>query len=782
LSGATGVQAASAITLATNYDITYVDGSLTITQLQLNAPTLRSLNPVSGSNTSLAVQLNTDSDASSYLVKVYSNAGLTNQVGSDWTSFTPAADGIITGLTANTRYWVTVQAIGSGNFSSSAVSAALNASTNSSWTLHWDTQGGSTIADGTFSTGVAVSAPTSPTRTGYTFTGWFLAATGGTVLMKTGTYTPAATSDLTLYAHWVEDPNDKSVTATVGGNTYVTGNVSGYTLHLTAGQDFSLAVDYSAPVGTTQGISWFRSPSGGSSWSRVNLNRTVSVVSVSASENGDRYQAQLNNIAEGTTTSPVLNSTLVTLSVSAALTFSAIADQVANVGAAYSFTPTRNGGRSGYTYSLASGSTLPNGITLNTATGEISGTATASGTSAVVLRVVDANGAEALSNSFNIVVAAGTQSPISLVVSPTTQALTNNFSASISVSVTGGDGTGAVTYSIDSTGTTATGCLLDSASNPTTLTATSAGFCVIKASKAGDSNFGNTVTATVNFTVGTKSATITSGTYSKVFGGSTPSMVPTASGLLTGDAVASATLTYEGTGSTSYAASITMPTAAGTYSVTPSAVALSTGSTANYSFTYVAGSLTITATTQTISFPTISSKVYGSGTFTASATATSGLTVTFASTTTAICTVSGTTVTIIKVGTCTLTVDQAGNANYNAANQVSQNITITKATLTATASSHNVAYGAAIPPRTVTYSNFVNGDNATSSSFTSGLIAPTCTTTFTSSAAAGSSAATVCSGGSSTNYTFSFVDGTITVAQTQLATPNSLNYLSLIHI
>jgi hypothetical protein len=60
-----------------------------------------------------------------------------------------------------------------------------------------------------------------------------------------------------------------------------------------------------------------------------------------------------------------------------------------------------------------------------------------------------------------------------------------------------------------------------------------------------------------------------------------------------------------------------------------------------------------------------------------SATASSGLAVIFASSATAVCTVAGNTVSYIAAGTCTLTADQAGDANYNAAPQVSLNITVT---------------------------------------------------------------------------------------------------------
>ena len=69
---------------------------------------------------------------------------------------------------------------------------------------------------------------------------------------------------------------------------------------------------------------------------------------------------------------------------------------------------------------------------------------------------------------------------------------------------------------------------------------------------------------------------------------------------------------------------------------------------------------------QTITFPTPPDKTNGDAPFTISATATSGLAVTFASTTTAVCTVAGTTVTLTSPGTCTITASQAGDATYAA--------------------------------------------------------------------------------------------------------------------
>ena len=107
----------------------------------------------------------------------------------------------------------------------------------------------------------------------------------------------------------------------------------------------------------------------------------------------------------------------------------------------------------------------------------------------------------------------------------------------------------------------------------------------------------------------------------------------------------------------------------------------------------VTGSITVNKAAQTISAITFTpSTLTISGTTTASATATSGLPVTFTSLTTGVCTVSGTngsTVTGVATGTCTIAANQAGNASYNAAPQVTGNITVTYPAPTITSISPN---------------------------------------------------------------------------------------------
>lgn len=87
--------------------------------------------------------------------------------------------------------------------------------------------------------------------------------------------------------------------------------------------------------------------------------------------------------------------------------------------------------------------------------------------------------------------------------------------------------------------------------------------------------------------------------------------------------------------------------------------------------------------TQTISFTDIADKVFGGSTFSLTASATSGNTVTYTSTTTSKCTVNSSgVVTILGAGTCSISVSQAGNSTYFPATTVSKSFIIAPKILT----------------------------------------------------------------------------------------------------
>lgn len=90
------------------------------------------------------------------------------------------------------------------------------------------------------------------------------------------------------------------------------------------------------------------------------------------------------------------------------------------------------------------------------------------------------------------------------------------------------------------------------------------------------------------------------------------------------------------------------------------------------------------ASGQTITFPSLGNITLGGIAPTLAATASSGLTLSYASTTTGVCTVSGSSITVLTGGTCSITASQAGDATYGAAANVSKSFTITAPAVTNT--------------------------------------------------------------------------------------------------
>jgi sugar lactone lactonase YvrE len=111
-------------------------------------------------------------------------------------------------------------------------------------------------------------------------------------------------------------------------------------------------------------------------------------------------------------------------------------------------------------------------------------------------------------------------------------------------------------------------------------------------------------------------------------------------------------------------------TRAGTVTVTASQA----GNTNYAAAVPVSQTITVNAASQTITFNPISSQAQGAS-LTLSATASSGLAVSFTSLTPSVCAVSGTTAILANAGTCTIQASQAGNANY-LATSVSQSFTV----------------------------------------------------------------------------------------------------------
>ena len=114
-----------------------------------------------------------------------------------------------------------------------------------------------------------------------------------------------------------------------------------------------------------------------------------------------------------------------------------------------------------------------------------------------------------------------------------------------------------------------------------------------------------------------------------------------------------------------------------------STITASQAGDANYNAaTSVNQTLTVNKINQTITFNALAAKAVGAADFSAGATASSGLTVSLASSNTAVATIVSGNIHIVGAGTATITASQAGNTNYNAATSVPQILTVTAPVVT----------------------------------------------------------------------------------------------------
>jgi uncharacterized repeat protein (TIGR02543 family) len=191
----------------------------------------------------------------------------------------PATSCSIDGLTNNTPYKYSVIANNASGSSASAVTSTT--STPRPFVVNYNVVNGGTVspANANFDMGSPVTLPL-PVRSGYTFTGWFTTAAGGTLLGLNGAgYSPP--SDITIYAQWVGIAypityNSNGGTSTVpSSGSYTTGGSayqildapvgmtkSGYTftgwntLSTGAGTNYAAGASYETPTALTLFAKW----------------------------------------------------------------------------------------------------------------------------------------------------------------------------------------------------------------------------------------------------------------------------------------------------------------------------------------------------------------------------------------------------------------------------------------------------------------------------------------------------------------------------------------------
>jgi len=277
----------------------------------------------------------------------------------------------------------------------------------------------------------------------------------------------------------------------------------------------------------------------------------------------------------------------------------------------------------------------------------------------------------------------------------------------------------------------------------------SAGTTTITASQPGDVNYSAATNVQQTLTVNKAALTVTANNVSKTYGLANPAFTVAYSGFVNGETNTSLT-TQPVAGTTATTAS-----AVGLYPITVTGV-----TAANYNINYVSGTLSVFPGIQTITFNPLS-KTYGDADFALSATASSGLPITYTSSNPAIATVdAGGIVHIVSAGNVIITAQQAGNGNFLATTNFNQQLVIGKATLTLTANNQTKTYGSANPALTVTYSGFVNGDTQTSLT-----TQPAVSTTATPASDVGDYPISVSGVPASSNYNFNYVNGVLTVGQ-----------------
>ena len=139
----------------------------------------------------------------------------------------------------------------------SSGTVASNVTLTAQWTANTltvttDEQGGTAIDSASTTTGASMSLPGTPTRTGYTFAGWFVATSGGSAI--TFPYAHGQTADFTLYAQWTA--NTLTVTTDEQGGTAID------SASTTTGASMSLPGTPTRTGYTFAG--WFVATSGGS--------------------------------------------------------------------------------------------------------------------------------------------------------------------------------------------------------------------------------------------------------------------------------------------------------------------------------------------------------------------------------------------------------------------------------------------------------------------------------------------------------------------------------------
>ncbi len=330
------------------------------------------------------------------------------------------------------------------------------------------------------------------------------------------------------------------------------------------------------------------------------------------------------------------------------------------VGQAGSFTVTATGFPAP-TLSLTSG-TLPAGLTFNASTGVISGTPTTNAGSPITLTFSAANVVRTVTQTFTLTVIGAPQlswaTPAAITYGTALSGTQLNATAAIGTA----NVPGTAVYS------PAAGTVLPVGTQTLNVVFTPA-----------DPTYAP-LSGSVSIIVNKKPLTVTAADASRVYGAANPSFSATLSGFVNGDGASVVT------GSAAVSSGATNTSSVGTYSITP---AIGTLAAANYSFTFVNGTLTVTKAPLTVTAAN-ASRVYGvaNPTFTATLSGfVNGNTASSSVTGSAALSTLATTTTAPGSYPITAAIGSLASTNYSFTTFVPGTLTITKANQT-------IAFGA----------------------------------------------------------------------------------------
>ena len=486
------------------------------------------------------------------------------------------------------------------------------------------------------------------TKTGYTFSGWNTAANGsGTNYSDQASYT-MGTANATLYAQWTANNN----TLTFNGNGSTSGNTASQTIASNATANLN-----------TNGF----------------LNTGYNFSGWSTTSNGTVDYTDGASYTIGTT-----NATLY------AVWTIASTPTISTTGALSAVNTIYGSASSSPASFSVSGSTLTNNITVTAPTG------------------YEVSSGGAYSNSLELAQTAGTVSATTVFVRLAATSAVGTYAGNVVLTSSGASTVNVPTVSsaVNAAPVTITGLTGVSKEYDGTTTATFSGTAVYSGLVNGETySVQGTASATFNTSsIGTNKPitvsgfTAPSGNYSLT----QPSLsadVTTKS--LTVSGASAANKSYDGnTNATISGASLEGVVApdvvtlnpAGSFvsanvgtgiSVTPN-FTLSGAGAGNYTLTQPTGlSADITLASQTITFGALANQFVGNADYSPGATVSSGLSVSYTSSNTAVATIVGGLIHIIAAGTTTITATQAGNGNYAAATSVAQSLTVVNPPLAA---------------------------------------------------------------------------------------------------